>query len=87
MQRGKKVIDGKTYSFNSSGVMKTGWAQESSKWYYYDSSGALQKGALQKDAWVGDYYVGSDGVMATNKWIGDRYVDATGKYDPTKQKA
>ncbi|WP_251198317.1 CHAP domain-containing protein [Anaerotardibacter muris] len=82
MQRGKKVIDGKTYSFNSSGVMKTGWAQESSKWYYYDSSGAMQK-----DAWVGDYYVGSDGVMATNKWIGDRYVDATGKYDPTKQKA
>lgn len=61
--------------------MKTGWAKESSKWYYYDASGAMQK-----DCWVGDYYVGSNGVMATNAWIGDRYVDSTGKYVPGKQK-
>lgn len=81
MVRGKKVIDGKTYSFDSAGVMKTGWAKESSKWYYYDASGAMQK-----DCWVGDYYVGSNGVMATNAWIGDRYVDSTGKYVPGKQK-
>lgn len=77
MVRGKKVIDGKTYSFNSAGVMKTGWAKESAKWYYYDASGAMQT-----DAWIDDYYVGSNGVMATNTWIGDKYVDASGKYVP-----
>lgn len=81
MQRGKKVIGGVTYSFATNGVMKTGWALENSKWYYYSSSGAMQV-----NAWIGDYYVGSDGVMATNKWIGDRYVDASGKYDPTMMK-
>ena len=81
MVRGKKVIDGKTYSFNAAGVMKTGWAKENSKWYYYDGSGALQT-----DCWVGEYYVGANGVMATNTWIGDRYVDGTGKYVPGKQK-
>ncbi len=81
MQRGKKVIDGKIYSFSSAGVMKTGWSQESSKWYYYDRSGAMQT-----DTWVGDYYVGSNGVMATSTWIGDRYVDASGKYVAGMQK-
>lgn len=81
MVRGKKVIDGKTYSFNSAGVMKTGWAKESSKWYYYDASGAMQT-----NCWVGDYYVGSNGVMATNTWIGDKYVDSTGKYVTGMQK-
>lgn len=81
MARGKKDIDGETYSFNSAGVMKTGWAQEGSKWYYYGTSGAMQK-----NTWVGDYYVGKDGVMVTNDWIGDRYVDGNGKYDPTKKK-
>ena len=81
MQRGKKAIDGKTYSFNSAGVMKTGWSKEGSKWYYYGNSGALQT-----NTWVEDYYVGADGVMATNTWIGDRYVDASGKYVPGMQK-
>ena len=82
MVRGKKVIDGKTYSFNSAGVMKTGWAKESSKWYYYDTSGALQT-----NCWIEDsYYVGANGVMATNTWIGDKYVGADGKYVPGMQK-
>ena len=79
---GKKVIDGKTYSFNTAGVMKTGWAKESSKWYYYDTSGAMQT-----NCWIEDsYYVGTNGVMAVNTWIGDKYVGADGKYVPGKQK-
>lgn len=82
MVRGKKVIDGKTYSFNTAGVMKTGWAKESSKWYYYDTSGAMQT-----NCWIEDsYYVGANGVMAVNTWIGDKYVGADGKYVPGKQK-
>ena len=82
MVRGKKVIDGKTYSFDTAGVMKTGWAKESSKWYYYDTSGAMQT-----NCWIEDsYYVDANGVMAVNTWIGDKYVGADGKYVPRKQK-
>lgn len=82
MVRGKKVIDGKTYSFDTAGVMKTGWAKESSKWYYYDTSGAMQT-----NCWIEDsYYVDANGVMAVNTWIGDKYVGADGKYVPGKQK-
>lgn len=82
MVRGKKVIDGKTYSFDTAGVMKTGWAKESSKWYYYDTSGAMQT-----NCWIEDsYYVDANGVMAVNIWIGDKYVGADGKYVPGKQK-
>ena len=62
MVRGKKVINGKTYSLITAGVMKTGWAKESSKWYYYDTSGAMQT-----NCWIEDsYYVGANGVMAVN---------------------
>lgn len=82
MVRGKKAIDGKTYSFDTAGVMKTGWAKESSKWYYYDTSGAMQT-----NCWIEDsYYVDANGVMAVNTWIGDKYVGADGKYVPGKQK-
>ena len=35
---------------------------------------------MLKNQWLGDYYFGSDGVMATNTWIGNYYVGADGKW-------
>lgn len=35
---------------------------------------------------VGDYYLGTDGTMATSTWIGQYYVDDNGKWVPNKQK-
>ena len=72
-------IDGKTYYFNASGYMLTGWQKIGAKYYYFESSGAMAK-----SKWVGNYYLQADGTMATNKWIGKYHVDANGKWDMTK---
>ena len=71
-------IDGKTYYFNASGYMLTGWQVIGGKDYYFDSSGAMAK-----SKWVGNYYLKADGTMARNEWVdGGRYhVDKNGKYD------
>ena len=33
--------------------------------------------------WVGNYYLLSNGAMATNQWIGKYHVDENGKWDAT----
>ena len=43
---------------------KTGWTKAGNTWYYYDA-----KGNQVKNAWVGSYWVGSDGKMVTNSWV------------------
>lgn len=78
MQTGKQVIDKKTYYLTASGAMKTGWNKEGSDWFFYNKSGAMVT-----SAWIsGKYWVGSDGVMATNSWVDDDkyYVDANGAW-------
>ena len=50
-------------------------------WYYFNP----ENGAMVKNKWVTDngksYYLGSDGVMATNTTINNMYkVDANGVY-------
>ena len=42
---------------------KTGWQKEGSTWYYY------KNGTLVRNAWEGNYWLGSDGRMATNSWV------------------
>lgn len=61
----------------TSGAMKTGWQLIDGKYYYFNGSGAMQK-----SKWIGNYYLGSDGVMATNSWVdgGKYYVDGNGKW-------
>lgn len=39
---------------------------------------------MQHGKWIGNYYVGSDGVMATNTWIGKYHVNGSGKWDKTR---
>lgn len=42
--------------------------------YFYEN------GVLQKNKWVGEFYVGKDGKKVRNDWIDDKYyVDAEGK--------
>ena len=57
-------------------VKKNGWVKEGSTWYY------LENGALARNKWVGNYWLGADGKMATSSWVdNDRYyVDANGAW-------
>ena len=67
------VIQGKTYYFNSRGYMVTGWQLINGEWFSFNTSGAMAK-----NRWIGNYYVGSDGKMLKNQWIGNYYVDSNG---------
>ncbi len=52
------------------------WEKIDDKWYYFND-----KGYLLTNQWVGDYYVGSDGVMLTSTATPDNYiVDAEGRW-------
>ena len=55
---------------------KNGWIKEGSTWYY------LENGALARNKWVGNYWLGADGKMATSSWVdNDRYyVDGNGAW-------
>ena len=55
---------------------KQGWVKEGNEWYFY------YQGQLTKNAWVGSYWLGSDGKMATNAWVdnGRYYVGTNGAW-------
>ena len=55
---------------------KQGWMKEGNEWYFY------YQGQLTKNAWVGSYWLGSDGKMATNAWVdnGRYYVGTNGAW-------
>ncbi len=57
-------------------TVKNGWAKEGYTWYYY------KNGSLVRNAWVGNYWLGSDGRMATNSWVDNNryYVGADGAW-------
>lgn len=44
------------------------WKELDGKWYYFN-----QDGYMVSNAWVGNYYLGSDGVMLTNTTTPDGY--------------
>lgn len=76
-------VAGQTYHMSASGAMDTGWKQIGEDWRHFAKSGAMQA-----NQWIsGTYWVGADGVMATNAWVdgGKYWVDAEGKYDPNKK--
>ena len=57
---------------------KQGWVKENGIWYHYE------KGVMTRNAWKGNYWLGSNGVMATNAWVdnGRYYVGADGAWIP-----
>ena len=61
---------------------KHGWKKEDNSWYYYN------QGQMVKNAWLGSYWLGSDGKMVTNSWVdNDRYyVGANGVWEKDKKK-
>ena len=63
-------------------VKKQGWVQNGSAWYYY------YQGNIVRNAWIGSYWLGSDGKMATNTWVdgGRYYVGANGVWDKNAKK-
>ena len=56
---------------------KQGWKKENNVWYYYN-----EDGTLARNKWAGNYWLGSDGKMATSSWVdnGRYYVDANGAW-------
>ena len=75
----KPIEDKKPAEDKKSDTKKTGWVQTGSVWYHYNN-----QGELTKNAWVGSYWVGSDGKMVTNSWVdgGKYYVGNEGWYIP-----
>ena len=79
-------VDGGRYYVGANGVWdktvkkpevkKNGWVKEGSTWYYYEN------GALARNKWAGNYWLGADGKMATNSWVdgGRYYVGANGAW-------
>ena len=63
-------------------VKKQGWVQSSGTWYYYN------QGQLVRSAWIGNYWLGIDGKMATNAWVdnGRYYVGKDGAWVKGAQK-
>ena len=86
-------VDGGRYYVGSNGlwvkdaqksaeVKKQGWVQNGSAWNYY------YQGNIVRNAWIGSYWLGSDGRMATNTWVdgGRHYVGANGVWDKNAKK-
>ena len=69
-------IEGSDYCFDGSGYMVTGWVMNGSSWRYFTPG----SGNMVSKQWVGDYYLGRDGVMLVNTTTPDgTKVDANGK--------
>ena len=75
----KPVEDKKPAEDKNTETKKSGWVQTGNVWYHYNN-----QGELTKNAWVGSYWVGSDGKMVTNSWVdgGKYYVGNEGWYIP-----
>ena len=76
------VKDAKKPEAAKSVEKKQGWVKEGNAWYYY------YQGQITKNAWVGSYWLGSDGKMATSSWVdnGRYYVGANGLWDKSAKK-
>lgn len=62
MVTGWLELSGQNYYLTSSGAMAMGWLKLDGKYYYFNGSGVLQK-----DQWIGTYYVDANGVWIEGK--------------------
>ena len=85
-----KWVDNYKYYVDDTGkwvpgkVKKSGWIKEGGYWYFY-----LEGEELLRNNWKGNYYLGSDGKMATENWVDDHkyYVDKNGAWVPNRVKS
>ena len=63
-------------SQTATNTIKQGWTKVGNAWYFYNH------GKVVANAWIGNYWLGADGRMATNAWIdgGRYYVGADGAW-------
>ena len=85
-------VDNGRYYVDSNGVWvkdakqleakKHGWVKEGTTWYYF------YQGQIVKNAWIGSYWLGADGKMATSSWVDNNryYVGANGLWDKNAKK-
>ena len=61
---------------------KQGWVKEGNAWYFY------YQGQITRNAWIGSYWLGSDGKMAASSWVdnGRYYVGVNGLWDKSAKK-
>ena len=81
-------VDNKYYYVDENGAWvkgakKSGWKKEGKTWYYLND-----EGTPVKNKWVGNYWLGADGKMATNAWVDNKYyyVDENGLWDKNKKR-
>ena len=75
-------VDNDRYYVGSDGAWikgygnKSGWQKEGGSWYYYKNNSAV------RNAWAGNYWLGSDGRMVTNSWVDNNryYVGSDGAW-------
>ncbi len=75
MKRGM-VMWAMTVFFSAASAMTAlaAWEQEGDQWRYYN-----EQGDMLRSTWVGNYYIGADGVMQTNTLTSDGYwLDESG---------
>lgn len=72
---------GRWYDNGDGTYKQADWLLDNGKWYYF-----REDGYLQCNAWVGNYYVGADGVMLASTTTPDGYqVGADGAWIPDTQ--
>lgn len=59
--------------FKDERIIKRGWQQIDSEWYYYDNDGKILK-----NEWIERYYVGEDGKLVKNRYVDRFFVDENG---------
>ncbi|NFF88074.1 hypothetical protein FC774_09370 [Clostridium botulinum] len=73
--------DGKWYHSDEKGLLTKGWYEENGKWYYFTDWGGS---FMETNRWIPNknneawYYLGKDGVMATNTTINGHWVNEEG---------
>ncbi|MCC8066824.1 MAG: cell wall hydrolase [Clostridiales bacterium] len=74
-QSGKRTVNGNTYYFSKkTGRMVTAkWVCIGNKYYYF-----ADNGIMQKNTWIGLYYVNSKGIRVTDSWKDGRYLGSDG---------
>lgn len=71
----------KTYYYGSNGVRTTGWKTIKGNTYYFNRSGEMMA-----NTWVGNSYVGKNGVRVSSKTVAGRKINKSGVIQKTSAK-